>query len=160
MRLKMTFDLLSKDCPEEKVLKVLKNFIQNYSQSFDIDQINFDQPCVEYKSHRKYTLEKKETDLGEFLLELIVFKEGQSTGAHIHPPFIADKILQGELEETLFKPSGKKYEKDQIVKRTEGEGRTLFCPDCFPHDVKAVNGNCMSLSLTLGEEKVERISVD
>ncbi|MAZ48646.1 MAG: hypothetical protein CME65_08780 [Halobacteriovoraceae bacterium] len=156
----MIIDHLSKQSTKDEIVETIKSYLNSYTKTFQLSMVDLAHPSVEFESHCKYILECFNTELGELVLELIIFKAGKSTGAHTHPAFMADKILKGELEETLYICDSNGYKKNDTILRKEGEGRTIFCPNCFPHDVKAINGNCVSLSLTLGEEKVEKINVN
>lgn len=155
----MVIEHLSKHSSKDEIVDTIKSFFDSYIKTFQLSKVDLNRPSVEFESHSKYILECLDTELGELVLELIIFKEGKATGAHTHPAFMADKILEGELEETLYMCESNGYKLKDTILRKQGEERTLFCPHCFPHDVKAINGDCVSLSLTLGEEKVEKINV-
>ena len=155
----MSLEALCKDVSEKEIMKTLKSIFDEYTEKLDLSKIQDGTPHATYDSHTKFLIEKQNTPLGELVFELILFKEGKNTGPHIHPRFMLDKIIEGELQETLFTPCEGGYQREKIVSRKHGENRAICCPHCFPHDVKAINGNCLSLSMTLGEQDGEYIDV-
>lgn len=130
-----------------------------FSQYEKIDLSHFKNGLMK-KSHTKYVLHAEETRWGQLVFEVILFKKGIPTGAHTHPRFMFDKIIRGQLEEIQYQKKDKLFFYQDMVLRQAGDTRSIHCQDLFPHDVKALDDDCLCLHLSLGEETVEGISVD
>ncbi len=126
-----------------------------------VNELNLtDYPCsFEAKSHCKKTLLQRKTHLGTLSFEVMYFSEGNETGAHSHPEFILDEIIEGALEETQLEKKGNFFvSKEKKLVRSCGDKRMIYDPNEFyPHNVRAINGPCLVFCLSLGSKKVESI---
>lgn len=97
--------------------------------------------------------------LGDMLLklELIYFTGLEWTGPHIHPEFVLDEVLTGELLEQIYNKQGTNYNKDKLNIRPTGDFRAIYDPQGHPHNVIAKDGPSCVLCLSLGKNSVTSI---
>lgn len=149
----------SVECPQDELLNNLRKLFFEYLKRYENTNFTSLRPDFVKQSHRKYIFERSQHQMGILIFEAIIFNDGQKTGPHIHPRFIIDSIQYGSLHEELFEKKGELYFPKGINIRKAKDQRTLAAEDHFPHDVMAIDGNCLSFCLTLGHETVREINV-
>ena len=135
--------------------KIFDHLLSEYS-SLNFLEMKTD---VQKESHKKKILHKEETEHGLLLFEAIVFNKGNYTGAHTHSEYFIEKIVYGKLEEKQYSlNNGCYYLKEVITRTSEQKKRIINCPELFPHNVRAIEGNSHSFCLSLGSSKIQPIN--
>lgn len=144
---------------KEIIVEKLKEVFESFYLEFQSLEILENIPCLQLESHKKYILKEEETPLGNLIFEYIIFSPGIPTGAHIHPHFIVDKIIEGKMLEIRYHKEDACYEKSFEQVRIVGDERALYCKECLPHNVMAIDKPCKTFNLSLGNKKVEGIQI-
>lgn len=142
-----------------QIQKQLERVFQKLKIQFKKMDVENIRPDVVKKSHVKYILYEKEIGEQRLTFELIRFLPGIFTGPHTHPAYMVDSILYGKLKEVRYQKVGEIFRIDSTLIRSEGESRSIYCPDLFPHNVMAIEEECLSLCLSFGEDFVKGIEV-
>ena len=108
------------------------------------------------QSHIKKSLLHIEREGLKLNVELIYFTGVCWTGAHTHPEYMVEEVLEGTLHEQEF-VSSKPLLKGQQQLRNKGHYRSQFDPQGHPHNVIGYRGTSLVLCLTYGKNSVTPI---
>ena len=138
--------LAKADCVLSKLDLIFDQFREKVHLDFSI--ISGD------NSHYKKILHQEETHEGRLTIALTYFTGRKSTGLHIHPEYIIDEVIHGQMIENLYKKEGELYIFDRKRFRLTGDKRRIDCPMGHPHDVIAHVDPCVTLCLTMGQKEM------
>lgn len=111
------------------------------------------------ESHMKKQLFQAKRGGETLKVELIYFTGLKWTEPHIHPQYLVEWVLDGEIQEQKFKlEHGKFIDSGQNTRRA-GDYRMVCAEDGHPHRVRGHDGPAFVLCVSLGTREVEPIYV-
>jgi hypothetical protein len=115
-------------------------------------------PMSSSDSHAKEIFLEYPTRHGILRFEKMHFQSRIPTILHTHPEFIMDEVMAGSFMEAIFRrKSSGEYEEWKVEKRNRGETLRIHDPAGHPHTITAMEGDCITACLYLGQNYVKAI---
>tara|TARA_B100001971_G_scaffold215195_1_gene260288 strand:+ start:113395 stop:113886 length:492 start_codon:yes stop_codon:yes gene_type:complete len=143
---------------QEDVLSLLKELYVQLKEDTSIEDLFSEDELASENSHVKKLLLDQPTKLGNLKFEVMFFTGKKYTPTHTHPEFVIDEVVEGKLEERIYRCLGDgKYEFVKSEIRDVNDMRMINCEQGYPHEVIGKGDKNFTLCLTLGHDKVEPI---